>query len=72
MMMRTWNRLQRDRSRGYMPLSLSEKELYPEVKQRHQERSRFTILGLVLCIAGCLFALYGLMRCVRCLNQFSI
>ena len=51
-----------NRSHEYTPLPLSEKESYPEFKQRYQERSRFTILGLVLCIAGCLFALYGLIR----------
>lgn len=60
MMTRAWNRLRGNRSHEYAPLPLSEKEPYPESKQRYQERSPFTVLGLVLCIAGCLFALYGL------------
>lgn len=60
MMTRAWNRMRGNRSHEYAPLPLSEKETYPEFKQRRQERSRFTVLGLVLCIAGCLFALYGL------------
>ncbi|UPX16549.1 3-phytase [Ascochyta rabiei] len=60
MMTRAWNRVRGHRSHEYMPLPLSDKEPYPEPKQRCRERSRFTVLGLVLCIAGCLFALYGL------------
>ncbi|KAF3031790.1 hypothetical protein E8E12_000864 [Didymella heteroderae] len=60
MMTRAWNRVRGNRSHEYTPLPLSEKESYPELKARWQEHSRFTVLGLVLCIAGCLFALYGL------------
>jgi hypothetical protein len=64
MVTRAWNRVRGNRSHEYTPLPLSEKESYPELKTRFQERSRFTVLGLVLCIAGCLFALYGLLRSV--------
>lgn len=62
MMARAWSRVRGNRSHEYTPLPLSEKESYPELKTRCQERSRCTVLGLVLCIAGCLFALYGLVR----------
>ena len=62
MMTRAWNRVRGNRSLGYTPLPVNEKETYHEFKQRNQERSPFTVLGLVLCIAGCLFALYGLTR----------
>ena len=66
MMTRAWNRIRGNRSPEYTLLPLSEKESYPELKtryqERYQERSRFAVLGLVLCIAGCLFALYGLFR----------
>lgn len=58
-MTRAWNRLRENRSHEYAPLPLSEKEACPEFKQRRQN-PRFTVLGLVMSIAICLFALYGL------------
>ncbi|KAF1927108.1 3-phytase B precursor [Didymella exigua CBS 183.55] len=62
MMARAWNRVRGCRSHEYTPLPLSEKASHPEVKQRCQARSRSRSRFTVLCIAGCLFALYGLVR----------
>lgn len=57
-MARAWNRVRGVRPHEYAPLPLSEKE---PLKTRDRRRSRFTVPGLVLCIAGGLFALYGLL-----------
>lgn len=52
-----------DRPHEYTPLPLSETATPAELRTRGPERSRCTVVaGLVLCVAGCVFALYGLAR----------
>jgi hypothetical protein len=54
MMAKAWNRVRGNRSQEYTALPLSE--------TRRAGWSRWSILGLALCMFGALSALYGLIR----------
>jgi hypothetical protein len=62
MMAKAWNRVRGNRSQEYTALPLSEKEPVSLRKTRRAGWSRWSILGLALCVFGALSALYGLIR----------
>jgi hypothetical protein len=62
MMATAWNRVRGNRSQDYTALPLSEKDAHSPGKPRETRWSRLSMAGLVLCVLGALFALYGLVR----------
>jgi hypothetical protein len=62
MMAKAWNRVRGNRSQEYTALPLSEKEPISLRKSRPAGWSRWSVLGLTLCIVGALSAFYGLIK----------
>jgi hypothetical protein len=58
-MAKAWNRLRGSRQQDYTPLPLNEKEPFLPARAR-ATRSRCSSAGLVLCLVGGIFAIYGI------------